>query len=108
MQLDLIDYGNRMRDQALAQVKANAGDWFNLAKIEARALKDLYPDEEFLAEWLRFKIVPTIGPAGSANVWGSLVRELVKEGVLIHTGKYGEVLGEKGHRREARIYRYSK
>lgn len=91
------------RDAALERVAENSGTWFELARAAApRAVGRIPPP--FRGEDLRDALTVTLGPPHNPHVWGCLVRALVRDGVLVPTGRWIQMRSKGSHARRTPQY----
>lgn len=106
MNLDLpLFSASKKREQALAKVENNSGDWFRLALIELTEFKHV-KRQEFTGENIRYWLTPLIGKPHSPNAWGALIMRARRSGLIEPTGRYAPMKSEKSHGRETKIYRW--
>ncbi len=98
----LIDFtAPQLRDHALTSVLAHAGTtWQESAKAIVRTMQG-----EFTGECIRLcceaqGIVPP-----HHNAWGAIVREALREKLIVPTGEWRPMSGAKSHARITRVYR---
>jgi hypothetical protein len=106
MQYDLISLAEAMKakDEALAKVAANSGDWMALALLELEAMIHAFP-ATFTGEFIRMKLAPSIGKPHSPNAWGALTGTAIKRKLIEPTGQYTAMLAKKSHGRKTALYR---
>jgi hypothetical protein len=107
LQYDLLDYvppAVVRRDAALAQVEANSGEWMALAMIAAQQSVRSLP-ERFLPEDIRTAVVRSCGEPHHYNVFGALIRKLVKERLIEQTGEIGRSRRPESNATSAPFYR---
>jgi hypothetical protein len=80
--------------------------WQKLALAALRNILHTLP-EEFPAEAIRVRIAPLCG-SPSPYVWGSLVKNAMKEGLIAETGKLTAMRSVKSHGRRTMIYQKTK
>jgi hypothetical protein len=94
-ELDL-EAGIKARDEGMKAVAENSGTWFERAQILAPAVVFALGNRgwfgnsgrmPFSAEDLRLQISERIGNPHHSNTWGTLVRRLVKDGLIVPTGR---------------------
>jgi len=91
------------RDEALRRVRDNAGlSWqvqaTNLLMRQQAGLE--LTGEDLRMACLDVEIVPH-----HHNAWGGLISALVREGILVPTGRYRKMRAPGSHARETKIYR---
>lgn len=105
-QLDLVDYINAVaaRDAALQRVAENAGEWTRMAYM---AFYDAIRDGwEGTGEDVRLTMTDAgLQAPHHHNAWGALTCSLVRRGLLIPTGTWTNMRGEKSHARKTPVYR---
>ena len=101
--LPLFQHGEQLRDNGIKTVVKNAGSiWMDKA-IELICSK--LAGQEVIAETFRVlceeeNIIPH-----HHNAWGGLTNRLVKEGVLIDTGRMAKSLRPKSHARRQPVWK---
>ncbi len=92
------------RDAAIEQVAGNAEEWIDEALACTRRLLPTFP-VEFLAETIRERLVPEIGPPHSHKAWGALTVQALKAGLIVRTGEYRITRSKKTHGHRTAVYR---
>jgi len=90
------------RDKALRRVKRRSGPWWDIARSWVD--NHLY-NWTGTAEDMRLLMTPYVGKPHHHNVWGSLSRELARDGILIHTNARTNMKTDKSHARDTPIYK---
>ena len=88
------------RDEALAQVSDNAGDWIESALARIPGLSG-----EMTGEDIRFALVKIIGEPHHSNAWGALIRTAKGRGLIQNTGRYVPMRAANSHGRITSVYR---
>lgn len=78
----------RKATEAFSSVHWN-GNWF---------------EKEFTGETIRFYLSPRIGEPTHPNAWGALISNLVKRGLIKHTGAYVTPKDKSSHARQIKQY----
>ena len=99
-----IDTARTARDVGIARVLDNNPE--HKKQGRAHVINKELPGTEGTGEFFRVRALPfiTVEPS-SMNVWGGIISGLVKDGILVDTGRRGQMETEKSHARESKIYR---
>lgn len=100
--------GKKARDEALARVAENSGTWFERARKEASRpglLVWMGIPRSFTAESLRSVLIARVGEPHHSNAWGALVSRLVKDGVIVPTGRMVPSTRKTSHAHRTPEYR---
>jgi len=90
------------RDQALARVIENSGDWSETMLEEISAIRS---GMNMTGEELRLYLLNAVGwPPHHHNAWGGLIAAAVKRRLLIPTGKWRHMATVKSHARKTPEY----
>lgn len=96
------------RDAAIERVESNNQEWLNLAFLNSQNyLRIVRRGQEFTGEQLRLWLEPTIGEIPSAGCMGALTLKLIRKHVIEKTGRYAQMVTEKSHGRETKLYRWA-
>jgi len=90
----------KARDEALAQVSDNAGDWIESALARIPTLSG-----ELTGEDIRFALVKIVGEPHHSNAWGALIRTAKGRGLIENTGHYVPMRAANSHARITPVYR---
>jgi len=90
----------KARDEALAQVSDNAGDWIESALARIPRLSG-----EMTGEDIRFALVALVGQPHHANAWGALIKTAKGRGLIENTGRYVPMRAANSHARITPVYR---
>ncbi len=91
------------RDQALAQVTANSGPWYNRAIL---AIQLLPPGTTGTFEEFRLRLVHQGFEAPHHhNAWGAVAKGCISQHILVPTGQHRHMRTRKSHARMSPIYR---
>jgi hypothetical protein len=85
---DLFSSGKALRDEALDRVSRHAGEKWMAAAV--RACLDVCDDHAgqlASGEMVRHLVEPIVGPGYHPNVWGAVIRRVIKLGGLVPTGR---------------------
>jgi len=101
--VDLFD-AREARDRAVEQVSHNAGRWVDRAlEMVSRVIP---PRAEVTSEEIRFALTDNgLEAPHHYNAWGALTVAAVKRGLLVDTGRLGQMRGPKSHARRTPIWR---
>jgi len=99
MQLSIFD-ALKARDEALAQVSANADTWIESALAYIPTLSG-----EMTGEDIRFALVALVGEPHHSNAWGALIRTAKGRGLIENTGQYVPMRAANSHARITPVYR---
>ena len=99
MQHDL--FPETRRDEALARVRKNSGEWFDWALA---AIADLPPNWSGIGEDIRNHITAFNGPPHDPHAWGSLVSIAVRRKLLKPTGRYRKMTSPTSNARKSEVY----
>lgn len=101
--LPLLAYGEQLRDKAIATVAANAGQgWMD--KAEA-LIRTRLGGTEVLAESFRLLCEEEGVKPHHPNAWGGLTSRLIKQGVLVDTGRIAKSTAPRSHARRQPIWK---
>ena len=92
------------RDDALERMEKNSGSWVSRAVEKIRE----FPCDEAIGEDLRLFVVQKIGPPHHNNAMGAVVRNAIRQGILIHTGTVKAMKTKKSHARRSFVYRINR
>jgi hypothetical protein len=89
------------RDRAIETVSENAGhEWKRQAMEVFRNMQE----QEMTGEDIRLAAEEKNIVPHHPNAWGGFIMGLVRQGYLIHTGKYRAPKARKSHGRESKVY----
>jgi|688.fasta_scaffold584454_2 hypothetical protein len=101
--LPLFQHGEQLRDQGIKTVVANAGDcWLEQA---TDLIQTRLAGQEVLAETFRELCEQENIRPHHHNAWGGLTNRLVKQGVLIDTGRIAKSKCPRSHARRQPIWK---
>ena len=92
----------RLRDAALKRVADNGGDWREQALLRIVLIESFEGMGEDLKIILRRGGLPE---PHHVNAWGDVIKEAIKQGVLIPTGKWAHSKLPLSHARQNPVYR---
>jgi hypothetical protein len=101
--LPLFQHGEQLRDTGIKTVIANAGDdWLKKATdlIQVR-----FAGQEVLAETFRKVCEEENIRPHHHNAWGGLTNRLIKQGILIDTGRVAKSTHPTSHARRQPIWK---
>ena len=75
--------------------------WRSRAMWTVRCLRNF----EGTGEDLRVIVAAVVGNPKHHNHWGAIILALLKEGILVETGEYRAMKGEKSHGRRTQVLR---
>lgn len=104
---DLLDYlaSQIRRDEGIALVKDNNGEWFGMAMSLVEQWSKLgYRKRLFMGEDIRNWLTPMIGKPKSPHAYGALIRECVKKPYIVETGKWVHMKSLKSNHRRTPEY----
>lgn len=90
------------RDDALKRVNDNAGDWMDKALAAVVLLKS---GELMTGEDIRVAIVDDVGEPHHHNAWGAMIKNAMKQRLVVPTGKWRPMKLKQSHARVSPIYR---
>lgn len=90
------------RDDALKRVEGNAGDWMEKA-LAAVTLLD--SGRLMTGEDIRVAIVKDVGEPHHHNAWGAMIKNAIKQRLIVPTGKWRHMKLPQSHARNSPIYR---
>jgi hypothetical protein len=97
-----IDFERAARDAALDTVLDHAGqDW----REQAKAVLHDMDDREVTGEDIRLACEAAGVRPHHHNAWGAFVASLVRDGLLIPTGRYVPMKAKGSHARKTQLYR---
>ena len=99
-QLDLFK-ARAARDEAIARVRGNAGDFVDRA-LEALRLS---PTRRMTGEDIRVLLTGWGIVPHHHNAWGAVVRAGITRGILEETGAYVSMRDIRSHARKTQVYR---
>lgn len=91
------------RDAAIRKVMQNAPPEWQAKAVEV--VRRLPSGWEGIGEAIRREVRREIGPPHDPHAWGGLIMTLRRSGVLVKTGRYAPMTGEKSHARESPVLR---
>lgn len=95
------DASKKAKEAALDSVRENAGRWFDLARAEAhRSL----PPFVMTGEGIRQYLTVLVGEPHHHNAWGALISTLVKDGLIVPTGRWLPMTQRSSHARRTPEY----
>lgn len=92
--------GQQLRDEALARVAENAGDFMSAAM----EMIEKMPSGEATGEEIRQRISNLGLSPHHPNAWGALIRSAVKEKLITPTGVWSPMRQPKSHARRTPVY----
>jgi hypothetical protein len=99
MQLSIFD-AIKARDEALAQVSANADTWIESALARIPTLTG-----ELTGEDIRFALIALVGEPHHSNAWGALIKTAKGRGLIQNTGQYVPMRAANSHARMTSVYK---
>ncbi len=101
-QFDLFDKktAKEHRDSAIDRVSSNNQAWL----FDALAHIPKLAGETMTGEEIRLQVEIAVGPPKHHNAWGALIRQAIKEKLLIPTGQYKAMETPKSHARRTPAY----
>jgi hypothetical protein len=99
----LFDYGESLRDTAIATVMENAGQRWQAAATQL--IQDTLRGQEVLAEEWRLLCEHHGLNPHHPNAWGGLTNSLVRSGVITDTGRLGKSRDPRSHARRQPVWR---
>ena len=103
-QLDMFQTAETLRDEALERVLRNAGPWYPRAFAQAMSEIARRRGEMKTGEQLRHLVYRVVGEPPHHNVWGSVIRELIKIEVITEIG-FAHMQDPKSHSRRTPVYK---
>jgi hypothetical protein len=101
--LPLFQQGEHLRDQGIQSVVSNAGDcWLERA---TDLIRTQLAGQEVLAESFRLLCEEEGIRPHHHNAWGGLTNRLIKQGVLIDTGRVAKSTRPTSHARRQPIWK---
>jgi hypothetical protein len=90
------------RDEALARVKSNGGNWRDIA-ISALSLISGF---EGTAEDIRIRLqLKGLRPPHHHNAWGEMIKAALHQNMIVATGERRQMRTRKSHARVTPVYR---
>lgn len=96
------DIAVALRDEALARVAENAGDWFGRALMVIAALERGWVG---IGEDITNAVLWKLGPPHHHNASGSLIRMAIQHHLIVPTGEYRKMRKACSHARASPVYR---
>jgi len=90
------------RDEALARVNENAGEWMERAVLTVATLDS---GRLMTGEDIRCSIVGIVGEPHHHNAWGAMIKNALKQKLIRPTGKWKAMQLPQSHARTSPVYR---
>jgi hypothetical protein len=94
--------GEKLRDEGISTVSANAGSWMDMAML---VVKHLPHEWTGMGEDIRVIVCDRIGPPHHQNAWGALTRMARDKQHIERTGEMRKPRDPSSHARMTQVYR---